>query len=85
MKQDLRQEVEQLRERSRGEASLVHARAVADDSKAHESLQKGVAAMKLKDQSQASKVTPSHQFTPTILLLILFLRMCPLCSASCLR
>jgi len=54
---DLRQEVEQLRERSRGEASLVHARAVADDSKAHESLQKEVAAMKLKELPRSSKET----------------------------
>jgi hypothetical protein len=60
VKQDLREEVEQLRERSRGEASLVHARAVADDSKAHESLQKGVAAMKPKEKSQSSKGT-QHQ------------------------
>nr|XP_024397376.1 signal recognition particle subunit SRP68-like isoform X2 [Physcomitrium patens] len=47
----LRQEAQQLKERSRGEASLVHARAVADDSKVHESLQKGVASMKLKEQT----------------------------------
>ena len=62
MEQNLRREAEELRERSRGEASLVHARAVAEDSKAHESLQKGVASMKLKEQSQASKVYSEYSF-----------------------
>jgi len=71
VKQDLRQEVEQLRERSRGEASLVHARAVADDSKTHESLQKEVAAMKLKELPRSSKVK-SH--LPVIIFIsIIFL------------
>lgn len=55
MEQSLRQEAQQLKERSRGEASLVHARAVADDSKVHESLQKGVASMKLKEQTSNVK------------------------------
>jgi hypothetical protein len=62
VEQNLRREIEELREISRGEASLVHARAVAEDSKAHESLQKGVASMKLKEQSQASMVNRHTNF-----------------------
>lgn len=46
----------QLRVNSRGEACVVHARGVTEDSKAQDSLQKGVASIQLKEQPNSTKV-----------------------------
>lgn len=55
--QKVRLEVEELRERCRGEACVVHARGVTEAAKAQESVQKGVASMQLKQPTPTKVAT----------------------------